>query len=459
MAHSSMTRNDWIRFGTVIVVLFGSIFLLRPFWPLKDVVSLGLDLQGGVRMVLQAQGIEQMPADKQRATMDQIIEILTNRVDQYGLSNAEIKRLGTDRILVNLPGTQDPEEARRLIGQTALLEFHKVLDAGSTPQSELVPTSSSQVILLDRDGIPYLVEEDPLLTGDALSDAKVGTSQQLSTAGQLFISLTFSEEGAQKFVDALRSLKVNDRLAIVLDGTVYSAPRVTDSIKEAASTGGWRAVKDTTTISGQFTKEEAKRIATVLRAGALPPSILPLEEETVGPPHGSDSIRMGMITVAIGFILILVYMLIYYRVLGIVADLAVFLNFLIIFAALKLTHSTLTLPGIAGVVLSIGMSVDANVIIFERVKEERRAGKAPLAAARAGFPKSLSAIADSNIVTALTAVILLFLGTGPVKGFAITLLIGIVGSLYSALVLSRLLLEKAGFAERVPVKVSSRTSG
>jgi preprotein translocase subunit SecD len=287
----------------------------------------------------------------------------------------------------------------------------------------------------------------------------------MQTAGNLYISLSFNQEGAEQFVEALRHLKGDnpdtpqnegDLLAIVLDNTIYSAPRITKSIKDAAAQG-WRSVQNSTTISGQFTKEEATRIAIVLRAGALPVAVKIAEENTVGPTLGSDSIKRGMITIVIGFILILLYMPIYYRGLGVVAGVALILNMLIVFASLVIFNATLTLPGIAGIILTIGMTVDANVIIFERIKEERRTGKSPLASVRAGFEKSLSTLLDANITTLLTALILLLIGTGPIKGFAITLGIGVVGSLYCALVASRLLLEKAGFAEHIPVKVETKS--
>ncbi len=463
MAHSNMTRSDWLRFGTVLLIIVGSLALLYPFWPLKDVVPLGLDLQGGVRLVLEAQDVSGMTAAQKQDTLDRVITILNNRVDQFGMANAEIKRMGTDRVLVNLPGTKDPTEARTLIGQTAMLQFHKVVEAGTSPNSDLVPSSSAQEVLYNREGIPYVVETEPLLTGAALSDALVRTSQSMQNAGELYIALTFNQEGAQQFVDALRKLKGDDPntpqnegdlLAVVLDNVIYSAPRITQSIKDAAAKG-WRNVQSTTTISGKFTKEEATRIAIVLRAGALPVAVKIVEENTVGPTLGNDSIRRGMMTIVIGFIVIMLYMPIYYRLLGIVADAALILNMLILFASLVIFHATLTLPGIAGIILTIGMTVDANVIVFERIKEERRTGKSPLASVRTGYEKSLSALLDANITTILTALILLLVGTGPVKGFAITLGIGVVGSLYCALIASRLLLEKAGFAEHIPVRVAT----
>ena len=454
MPHSNMTRNDWLRLGSILLIVFGALALLYPFWPLDETgINLGLDLQGGARLVLKPEGIEQMDHDQKRDTLDRIITILNNRIDQYGLANAEIKRLGTERILVNLPGAKDPGEARNLIGQTAILRFHKVIEAGTAETSELVKTSQTQEILLDRDRIPYLLEGEPLLTGAALADARVRTSQSVQAAGRLFIALSFTQEGAEQFVDALRRLKVNDRLAIVLDNTVYSAPVISESIKQAAAQG-WRSVKDSTTITGQFTKEEATRISIVLRTGALPVAVGFAEESLVGPSLGSDSIQRGMIAIVIGFIIVLLYMPIYYRILGIVADIALVLNMLIVFAALVLFGATLTLPGIAGIILTIGMTVDANVIIFERIKEERRTGKSALASVRAGFEKSLSTLLDANITTLFMAVILLLIGTGPIQGFGITLGIGIVGSLYCALVASRLLLERAGFSGHIPVRVT-----
>ena len=454
MVKGNMTRNDWLRLASVVIVFCGSLALLYPFWPLKAVIPLGLDLQGGVRLVLQAKATEGMSADQKRDTLDKIVTILSNRVDQYGMANAEIKRLGTDRVLVNVPGTTNPEEARRLIGQTAMLEFRKVIEAGTTPNSDLVPTSAAQEVLRDREGIPYIVESEALLSGAALSDARVRVSQSVQQAGQMYIALSFSQDGAQQFVKALNQLKVDDRLAIVLDGIVYSAPRITDSIKQAAAQG-WRQVQNETTITGRFTRDEATRIGIVLRAGALPVAVEPIEEVTVGPTLGSDSVRRGMITIVAGFAITLIYMTIYYRTMGLAADCALVLNMLIMFAALRLFHATLTLPGIAGIVLTIGMSVDANVVINERIKEQRRAGKAPLAAVKAGFAMSVSALVDANLTNLIVAVILLLVGTGPVKGFAITLGIGVVGSLYAAYVLCRLLQEKTPLGRHIPVRVSS----
>ena len=455
MPHHShhMTRNDWIRFAVVLAIAIGAVVLIvYPPRAFRDIVPLGLDLQGGVRLVLEAEGVGEMSDELQTETIERVQEILRNRIDQYGLANAELRRFGGDRILVSLPGATDTQEARSLIGQTALLEFRRVIDAGTSPLDDLVPTSSNQVFLRDREGLPYLVENEVLLTGAGLANATVGTRQSLTAAGMFQILLEFSREGAEQFARVMNRMDVGERLAIILDNTIYSAPVVSESIKEAAAQG-WRSVKDTTTISGSFTQDEARILSIALRAGALPVAITTIEEDIVGPTLGSDSIRRGMMTIAIGFILILVYMMIFYRGLGVVANLALILNMLIIFGALILFHAVLTLPGIAGIILTIGMTVDANVIIFERVKEERRTGKSPLASVRAGFEKSLSTLFDANITTLFMAVILLLLGTGPIRGFAITLGIGVAGSLFCALVASRLLLEKAGFANFIPARV------
>ena len=452
MAHHHFTRSDWVRVGVVVAVAVAAFYFVFPFWPLDEVVQLGLDLQGGVRMILEPEGIDEMNEETKTEVLEQIKAILNNRVNQYGLANPEIRVFGGDRILVNLPGTTDPEDARRLIGQTAMLEFRRVIKAGESQLDELIPTSSSQERLYHQNGIPYLVDREILLTGAALANAKVQTTTSLQASGRYSILLEFTPEGAQRFVTIMARMDVNELLAIVLDGTIYSAPAISESIKSAAAQG-WRNIVDSTTISGDFDEEEVKILAIALRAGALPVGINIAEETTVGPTLGADSIRRGMMTIGIGFVLILIYMFAFYRVLGVVGNLALILNMLIVFAALNVFGAVLTLPGIAGIILTIGMTVDANVIVFERVKEERRTGKSPLAAVRAGFEKSMSTLFDANITTLITAFILLLLGTGPIQGFAVTLGIGVIGSLFCALVASRLLLEKMGFSSFIPVKV------
>jgi len=452
MAHHHFARSDWLRVGVVLVVAVAALYFVFPFWPLDEVVQLGLDLQGGVRMILEPEGIAEMNEETKSEVLEQINAILNNRVNQYGLANPEIRIFGGDRILVNLPGTTDPEDARSLIGQTAMLEFRRVLQAGENQLDELIPTSSSQELFRNREGVPYIVESEILLTGAALASAKVGTSTSLQASGRYHILMEFTPEGAQRFATIMGRMDVGELLAIILDGTVYSAPAISESIKSAAAQG-WRNIVDSTTIQGDFDEEEIKILAIALRAGALPVGINIAEETTVGPTLGADSIRRGIMTIAIGFVLILIYMFALYRILGLVANLALILNMLIVFAALNVFGAVLTLPGFAGIILTIGMTVDANVIIFERVKEERRTGKSPLSAVRAGFEKSLSTLFDANITTLITALILLMLGTGPIRGFAVTLGIGVIGSLFCALVVSRLLLEKMGFSSFIPAKV------
>ena len=517
-----MKRNDWMRFGAVVgALLFAALYLVLPFVQGKDVVRLGLDLQGGARLLLEAEN----PEDQKSA-----IEVLQNRLDQYGLSNVIIRPVGPRRVELVIPGKTlwEPVEVPKnyagktirlvrwlkeggdevaagdpiaeivvdgvsetirapvdgefyhldpmiqegdtlkagqllvrikkpvywIIGTTALLEFRKVLDKASNPDN-LVETSPTQEILPSRDGsLHYLVEGEPLVTGDVLDNAQVRTSTDPRNPG-LYIALEFNRQGAERFAQVLRRLQVGEQLAIILDGVVYSAPAVSESAKEAAQQG-WRGVQKSLTITGRFTFDEAKLLAVVLRSGALPTEVGVLEEQTVGPTLGSDSIRRGTMAILISFFLVLLYMVLYYRWMGLVADAALILNMLIVFAALRAFGATLTLPGIAGLILTIGMTVDASVIIFERIKEERRTGKAPRACIVGGFAKSMSALLDANLTTIITALILFSLGSGPVEGFAITLALGVAGSLFCALVASRLLLETTGIGEHIPVKVQAQ---
>jgi preprotein translocase subunit SecD len=454
MAHHSMTRADWLRLGSMLVIIIAGIVLITvPFRPVKDIVKLGLDLQGGVRLVLEGEGVSAMAADAQTETIGRMIEILNNRVDQYGLANAEIRRYGPDRILVSIPGATDPEEARRLIGQTAVLEFRRVVDVGVTPTDDISPSSSSQELLYSKEGLPIVVDREVLLTGAALSNATVRTSSDVREAGQLQVGLTFSQEGAEQFASVVRELGTGQMLAIVLDDVVQSYPVLQDSIVTAAREG-WRNVQNSTTISGgNMGANEAKRLSAVLRAGALPVSVRIAEETSIGPSLGSDSIRRGMMSMAIGFALILVYMFVLYRRFGAVANIALIINMLFIMGGLIAFGAVLTMAGIAGIVLTIGMTVDSNIIIFERIKEERRAGKSPLAAVRAGYERSLAVITDTNVTSLVTAGILLLVGSGPFRGFAITLALGIVGTVYCALVPSRFLLERGGFWRFIPVRL------
>jgi protein-export membrane protein SecD len=445
MRWGKITKKEWIRLAVTISIIIIAIINLYPFYPLEDVLDLGLDLKGGVRLVYGIEGAEKMPAEEVQRNIEQVITILTTRVDQFGLANPEIKQMGPDRVLVNLPGVIDLKDAERLVGQTALLLFYNVITAGMRPGDDLGIPGFRERILRDREGRPYLVEREPILTGAALASAEARIDPTPGAIGRFHIALEFTREGAQQFIDALAGLNPGDRIAITLDDIVLSAPQITASIKEAAARGV-RGIIDSTTITGNFSRDEARILAISLRAGALPVELVPMEQEMIGPTLGRDSIRMGIITVVTGFILVLIYMPIYYRFLGLAAVFALILTMLTVFGGLALFDATLTLPGIAGILLTIGMAVDANVIIFERIKEERQAGKSTRAAVKSGFEQSFSALADANITTLLTAGILIIVGTGPVQGFAITLGLGVLGSLFSALVASRFLLETTGLA-------------
>lgn len=447
-----MKRRDWIYLGVTVAVFFASLGLLYPFWPFDRVIKLGLDLQGGVRLVLQAQGLEEMTPAQRRDVVDRLVTIFAERIDQYGLANAEIRPLGQDRVEVRIPGAADPEQARELLGRTAILEFRKVLDEATNPDDLAAKRVIPQEILPGKEpNRYYLVEGDPLLTGEVLDNAEVRVSTDPRNPG-LFILLTFNRAGAEKFVEALRRLQVGDRLGIILDGVVYSAPAISSSIKQAAAQG-WRAVQNSTTITGRFTYEEAKLLAVVLRSGALPTRVAVVEEQRIGPTLGAEYVRRGGLGLLLSFVLVTLYMVLYYRWYGVIAGLDLVLTMLIVLAALRAFGATLTLPGIGGLMLTLGMAVDANVLIYERIKEERRAGKNLAASITAGFHRALSAITDSNVTTIIAALILFILGSGPVEGFAITLGLGVVASMFSALVPTRLLLEHTVLGQRVPVKV------
>jgi len=447
--------NNWFSFLIIVAVIAVGVFFL---YPPEEKVKLGLDLQGGVEVLLQADIPNSASQFESEDTMSRIITILENRVNEFGLSTAVITQLGTDRVLVQVPGTQNVDEARTLIGRTALLEFKKVIQAGNSPLDSLTTSNPLEQIIFDREGIPFIVEADAALTGGALSDAReqTRTAQNLDslTQGQNFVSLRFNDEGARDFAALINSMAPNQRLAIVLDGIVQSAPGIQQSLISAAGGG---PVFDAE-ISGQFDFSEARQLAIILRAGALPVDVSVIQELTVGPTLGQDAIQRGQTTILIGFGLVLLYMLFVYRLWGIVADFALLLNMLIIFGTMAIMGADLTLPGIAGLLLTVGMTVDANVIIFERIKEERRLGKSAHASLRDGFQKSMSAVIDANITTLAAAAILYAVGTGPIKGFAITLGLGIIGSLFCALFVTRFLLEATGLGRKVPGKLKKDSS-
>lgn len=350
-----------------------------------------------------------------RAAVDQAVETLRSRVDQFGVAEPLIQKVGTDRIILQMPGISDIESVKRVVGSVAKLEFR----LHPTAQTE-----AFQQIIKDRSGASVKVEDEIQMTGDAVDDARVAVSR-----GQVEVSLTLTGEGSRIF-RKITTDNVGRQLSIILDGVEYSAPRINEPIA-----GGQAS------ITGGFSLEEAKELAVVLRAGALPAPLKVLEERTVGPTLGKESIRRGVLSILGGFSLVIIFMVLYYRKSGAAAVFTLFLNVVLVLAALSAFGATLTLPGLAGLALTIGMAVDANVIIFERIREEARNGSSRDAAVDAGFGKALSAIIDSNLTTLLAGVILYYFGTGPIRGFAVTLSIGVVTTIFCATFVSRLIFD------------------
>ncbi len=371
---------------------------------------------------------------KKMAT-EQALETIRNRIDQFGVSEPDIRRQGEKRILVQLPGIKDTARAKGLIGKTALLEF-KLLDETHDLNAALngnIPPGSEILYGIKEDPAtrrvlktPYLLKKRTLLTGANLTDARVQIDSQYN---EPYVSIDFDKKGGRDFA-RITEANVKKRLAIVLDNKVYSAPVIQEKI-----TGGKAR------ITGHFTTEEARDLAIALRAGALPAPVRILEERTVGPSLGTDSIRKGLISMCVGGILVVLFMIVYYRGSGLIADFALILNILLIGGGLAGFQATLTLPGIAGIILTIGMAVDANVLIFERIREEMHIGKTPRAAVDAGYDRATLTILDANVTTLIAALVLFQFGTGPVKGFAVTLSLGVISSLFTALILTRMVFD------------------
>jgi len=348
------------------------------------------------------------------SAVNQSLEIVRKRIDEVGTKEPTIIRRGNNRILIELPGLDDPNRIKRLLGKTANLTFRLVLDEDSGFGSELIPFENSEE--------QVNVSKRIVVSGDNLINAKPRLDNQTN---QAIVSFTFDRVGAKKFGRATTD-NVGKRLAIILDGKVISAPQ----IREAILGGNGQ-------ITGNFTFQSATDLALLLRSGALPAPLEIIEERTVGPDLGEDSIKAGSISLLIGFILVILYMLYKYKILGIIADLALIINLTLLLGVLTLLEATLTLPGIAGIILTVGMAVDANVLIFERIKEELKFEKSSIHAFDTGYKKAQSAVLDANITTLISAIILFFLGSGPVKGFAVTLGIGILTTLFCAYFFAR----------------------
>jgi len=358
----------------------------------------------------------------------QALETIRNRIDKFGVAEPLIHKQGQSEIVIQLPGLKDTKRAIALIGKTAVLQF-RLLDESMSPQkaaAEGVPLGS-EILYQEKkssDGgppvkIPFLVKKEVPLSGSSLSDARVAFDRQFN---EPYVSLTFDSAGARIFERITRE-NVDRRFAIVLDGKVHSAPVIRETIS------GGRAQ-----ISGGFTRNEAVDLAIVLRAGALPAPVKIIQNVTVGPSLGADSIRAGIRAALLGGALVLIFMVIYYRASGLVADFAIFLNMIMLLGAMAWIHATLTLPGIAGMILTIGMGVDSNVLIFERIKEELKGGHTPRSAINSGYDRAWWTVVDSHVTTLITAFVLFQFGSGPIKGFAVTLSLGILTNLFTSLV-------------------------
>ena len=372
-------------------------------------------------------------ADLKKLTVEHSLETIRNRVDQFGIAEPEIIPEGDNRILIQLPGIKDPERAKNLIGKTALLEFKIVDDEnsleealrGNIPDGDIVAYGAARSTA-EKGSAPYLLKNKSLLTGASLETAKVQISDRF---GEPNISLKFNSQGATDF-DRITGENVRKRLAIVLDGVVHSAPVIQERIS-----GGQAQ------ITGTFTMDEARDLAIVLRAGSLPAPINILEERTVGPSLGSDSIRQGILATLIGSLLVILFMILYYRLSGSIADLALIINIVLVLGILAAFKATLTLPGIAGLLLTVGMAVDANVLIFERIREELRTGKTIRLSLDTGYKRAFMTIIDTHVTGIVSAIFLIIFGTGPIKGFAVTLIIGLLASLFTAVFVTRIVFD------------------
>jgi len=387
----------WRLFVALALIVISVVVI----FPLGEKIRLGLDLKGGSHILLECVDTPEAPADED--AVRRVLEIIRNRIDQLGVAEAVIARQGERRVLVQLPGVTDPQRAVEIIGKTALLEFK------------------------DENG-------QTVVTGAHLKSAQI----QYDRLGRPTVAISFDAEGAKLFAQAT-TLNVGKPLGIYLDGTLISNPVVQEPI-----------LKGDAQITGRFTLEEAQNLAILLRAGALPVKVEVIENRSVEPTLGKDSVEAGVRAAAIGIVLVFIFMFLYYGSLGLVADLALVCYVLFFLAIFVGVRATLTLPGIAGFVLTVGMAVDANVIIFERIKEEYRAGKTWRASIEAGFEKAFRTILDSNITTLIAAVLLFSLGSGPIKGFGVTLSLGILCSMFTGVWVTRVLLEL--LAEKIRIK-------
>lgn len=408
--------------------------VIKKKYPEYDV---GAPVENGGFLTLQLRMDKSIMQDRKDKAVAQALETIRNRIDQFGVSEPVIQREGINHIVIQLPGIKDPKRAIELIGKTARLEFKLVEDTitglaavpGAIPDDaeillEKQPDSASGAL----QDVPIVVKKKAVITGDLLTDAQVRMDSQFN---QPYVAIDFNSTGARLF-DQVTAANVGKRFAIVLDGNVHSAP----VIRERISGGSAQ-------ISGNFSDKEAADLAIVLRAGSLPAPVKIVQNVTVGPSIGQDSITKGLVAGGIGVLLVVLFMAIYYRLAGMVANLGMVLNVLYLLGALAALGATLTLPGIAAIVLLVGMSVDSNVLIFERVKEEIRLGRTPALCIDAGYDKAFMTIMDSHVTTLITAAVLFQFGTGPVKGFAVSLSLGIIINLFTSLLATKVIFDLA----------------
>ncbi len=459
-----MSNKLAVKWGIIIAILLGSLYLIYPNYkwyskPLaeretldtlgerpKRMLNLGLDLRGGSSLLLELEVAKLSGKEPLNEAMARAIEIIRNRIDQYGVAETSITKQGDKWIMVQLPGVSNPQRAEELIGKTAMLEFRIVKNDTTEAQKafeklettdkpfdddgNLIPSIAKLVpagmqIMRNKDGGYSLVTDTASVTGADLENARV---VMMGENGYPEVSFTFNAEGAKKF-GQLTGANIGKQLAIVLDNTIQSAPVVQSRITKDGR------------ISGTFSAEEARALAIVLKAGALPAPVKVIEKKTIGPTLGEDSIKSGLSASFYALVLILIFMAVYYKAAGVIADIALLLNFVFTVAIMSYFSATLTLPGIAGMILSLAMAIDANVLIIERMREEKLLGKPVYEIINLGYDKAWSAIFDSNITTIIVGACLLQFGTGPVKGFAVTLIIGLVVSLFTAVFVTRAIYE------------------
>jgi preprotein translocase subunit SecD len=389
------------------------------FRKLEDGLNVSVNESGVIEIKYTDQALAQLRA----RVLDQSIEIVRRRIDELGTKEPVIQSQGIDRIVVQLPGVQNPEEVKQLLGKTAKMSFHLVDDRTNAADARRGKLNSASRVVSGMDGGEYVISRKSVVGGENLVDSQVSFQD-----GGAVVSFKFDNVGGRKFGEVTKN-NIGRQLAIVLDNEVISAPVI-----QSAIVGG------SGVITGNFTSEAANELAMLLRSGALPAPLEVLEERTVGAGLGADSIQAGIFASVIGLIAVVVFMVAAYGLFGLFTTVAVFMNLFLMLGAMSFISTTLTLPGIAGIILTIGMAVDANVLIFERMREEVKNGRSTKDAAEAGFTEAWNTILDSNLTTLVAGFVLFWFGTGPVRGFAVTLTIGIITSMFTSVTVSRLII-------------------